>query len=113
MNKSCYFYVTEIILLSSNYVFGPDNIRSPRFNIGEELDRRTPDCSMHVKYQRANTCYKQTEEATDWLSARAQCWSYGGDLAFPLPKDDEECTARIWSKGDEVRIKRLITYDLN
>ena len=57
---------------------------------------------MDVNYQRANTCYKQTEEATDWLSARAQCWSYGGDLAFPLPKDDEECRARIWSKGEEV-----------
>ena len=73
-----------------------------RLHLGPALSRRTVDCPMDVNYQRANTYYKQTEEATDWLSARAQCWSYGGDLAFPLPKDDEECRARIWSKGEEV-----------
>ena len=59
---------------------------------------------MKVNSRRANTCYKQTDEATDWISARAQCWSYGGDLAFPLPNDDEECRAKIFglSKGEEV-----------
>ena len=51
-----------------------------RLHLGPPLSRRTVDCPMDVNYQRANTCYKQTEEATDWLSARAQCWSYGGDL---------------------------------
>ena len=64
-----------------------------RYHLGPELNRKDVNCPMDVYLRRGDTCYKKTEPMS-WSEARAQCWSWGGELAFPLPSDHPECIAR-------------------
>jgi hypothetical protein len=44
----------------------------------------------------------------DWRQARNQCWKWGGELAFPLPKG-ENCSARTYSfKKEKVMVTQMI-----
>ena len=53
--------------------------------------------------RRDHTCYKKTSLASDWRSARRQCWSMGGELAFPLDQKSAECKKGTYiSKKEEV-----------
>ena len=79
-----------------------------RFHLGPKLNRKDVNCPMDVYLRRGDTCYKKTEPMS-WIEARAQCWSWGGELAFPLPKSHPECIARttyrnaekLWIAGPE------------
>ena len=58
-----------------------------RIHLGADLNSRDVNCPMEVDSRYGNTCYKMTKKVKDWTLARLECWSYGGELAFPLPKD--------------------------
>ncbi len=36
-----------------------------------------------------------------WSAARRQCWRWGGELAFPLSSEADECSTRIYSSSQE------------
>lgn len=72
-----------------------------RLHLSADLNRRDVNCPMKVDSRRGNTCYKYTSQPSDWTTARAECWSYGGELAFPLPQSSAECAARIFGLSDD------------
>ena len=72
-----------------------DQVLEYRIHFGKNLNGRDVSCPMDgILMRRGNTCYKTTD-VTDWPSARAQCWSWGGELAFTLPGSDPECAAPV------------------
>ena len=79
-----------------------------RYHVGKNLNTHDVNCPMEeMLMRRGNTCYKTTDE-TDWNSARLQCWNWGGELAFLLPKDDPECRAPVPGlQRQEVKVARL------
>ena len=78
-----------------------DPIFEYRFHLEPQLNGRDINCPMPVNFRLGNTCYKFTENFSNWKMARAECWSYGGELAFPLPDDDAMCGAPIYGLDQE------------
>lgn len=86
----------------------------------DSLNKRVVDCPMNVDQRwgmfctfvlnlrlcikiillLGNTCYKLTPKLT-WRESRRQCWSWGGDLAFPLDPNSEDCGIGIYSQRTE------------
>ena len=119
--ESCYDSKTKYgalcqAKLENSKIFGDNScfeeINGPvleyRLHFGKNLNHRDVNCPMNgILMRRGNTCYKTTD-VTDWQSARAQCWSWGGELAFSLPDTDPECSAPIPGiKQEEVRIRSI------
>ena len=54
-----------------------------------------------------NTCYLKTPSLSTWQEAREQCWTWGGDLAFPLlsnkstPRSWLQDTEEVWLAGSQ------------
>lgn len=78
-----------------------------RIHLSADLNRRDVNCPMKVDSRRGNTCYKLTSQPSDWNTARAECWSFGGELAFPLPRSSDECAAPIYGLSDDEVINIL------
>ncbi len=67
------------------------------------LSLATPDEYLNAEpvISPGNTCYKLTDSAMSWREARRKCWSWGGELAFPLDQESPECSWPIFSNTEE------------